>query len=63
MISQLIQSGGISMNILSGDINLFRKTPLGFLIVALSGEKEQRDWAKSSLREKGVIVKQFQKSR
>ncbi|WP_366223837.1 methionine ABC transporter ATP-binding protein [Chlamydia buteonis] len=63
MISKLIQSGGISMNILSGDINLFRKTPLGFLIVALSGEKAQRDWAKSSLREKGVIVKQFQKSR
>ncbi|MEF9497144.1 methionine ABC transporter ATP-binding protein [Chlamydia sp. 04-14] len=63
MISQIIQNGEISINILSGDINLFRKVPLGFLIVALSGNKEQRERAKETLVEKGVIIQQFHKSR
>ncbi|BAE81279.1 ABC transporter of dipeptides [Chlamydia felis Fe/C-56] len=63
MISQLIQGGQISINILSGDINLFRKIPLGFLIIVLSGEKKLRDRAKDILIGKGVIVQKFQKSR
>ncbi|WP_348664052.1 methionine ABC transporter ATP-binding protein [Chlamydia vaughanii] len=60
MISQIIQNGQISINILSGDINLFRKVPLGFLIIALSGKKEQRDQAKNFLTAKGVIVQKCQ---
>lgn len=42
------------MNILSGDINLFRKTPLGFLIVALSGEKNKEIGQKVLLERKGL---------
>ncbi|WP_370919287.1 methionine ABC transporter ATP-binding protein [Chlamydia caviae] len=56
MISKLIQDGQISINILSGDINLFRKVPLGFLIIALSGDKEEREKAKDILIKKGVII-------
>ncbi|WP_100934759.1 methionine ABC transporter ATP-binding protein [Candidatus Chlamydia corallus] len=59
IISKVIQTGLVSMNILSGSINLFRKAPMGFLIVVLEGEMEQRKKAKEFLIELGVVIKEF----
>ncbi|ACZ33256.1 ABC transporter, ATP-binding protein [Chlamydia pneumoniae LPCoLN] len=59
IISKVIQTGLVSINILSGNINLFRKSPMGFLIIVLEGEVEQRKKAKELLIELGVVIKEF----
>ncbi|SPN73425.1 Methionine import ATP-binding protein MetN 2,DL-methionine transporter ATP-binding subunit,ABC-type spermidine/putrescine transport systems, ATPase components,D-methionine ABC transporter, ATP-binding protein,ABC transporter [Chlamydia serpentis] len=59
IINKVLQTGLVSMNILSGNISLFRKTPIGFLIVVLEGEIENRKKAKEFLIELGVLVQEF----
>ncbi|ANH79025.1 methionine ABC transporter ATP-binding protein [Candidatus Chlamydia sanziniae] len=59
IVSEIIQTGIVSINILSGRIDLFRNTPMGFLIVDLEGSLENRRQAKIVLTERGVLIKEL----
>ncbi|WP_201456901.1 methionine ABC transporter ATP-binding protein [Chlamydia sp. 17-3921] len=59
IISHITKIGLVSVNILSGNIHLFRNIPMGFLIVVLEGSQENRKKTKAFLLDQGVIIKEL----
>lgn len=58
IISHIAKTGLASINILSGNVYLFRNMPVGFLNIVLEGTRENRIKVKRLLIEQGVIVKE-----
>ncbi|MGM0148399.1 methionine ABC transporter ATP-binding protein [Enterococcus sp. AZ162] len=62
LIAQLYSKYQVSANILYGNVELLQETPLGRLIVTLSGEIHQREKALAYLIESGVQATILQKN-
>lgn len=62
LIAQLYSKYQVSANILYGNVELLQETPLGRLIVTLSGEIHQREKALTYLSESGVQATILQKN-
>lgn len=60
LIASLYAQFGVTTNILYGNVEILQQTPVGNLIVVLSGEKRQREKAVAYLESNNVIVNRIE---
>ena len=54
LISEISRSYGVDCNIIFGNIEVVKETPIGTLIVVLKGDKEKRKAAFDCIKRHGV---------
>ena len=62
LIAQLYSRYQVTTNILYGNVEFLQNTPIGSLIVILSGELHQRQQALRHLQQQGVSVQVLQEA-